>query len=158
KRIFKRMFAKAILRFGFKLLNRVEGSVHGEFGTVSSYNEEELKNIIENNSNSIQNIFNALNAGIYSNGILNKFQFDDFSSWISELHLEITRLIQSQRATNDTYLSELLAETGILPMAGMPTRIRNLIHGYKPIKGENNSIEGFDALSVDRDLSMAIYE
>lgn len=158
KRIFKRMFAKAILRFGFKLLNRVEGSVHGEFGKVSSYNEEELKNIIENNSNSIQNIFNALNAGIYSNGILNKFQFDDFSSWISELPLEITRLIQSQRATNDTDLSELLAETGILPMAGMPTRIRNLIHGFKPIKGENNSIEGFDALSVDRDLSMAIYE
>lgn len=157
-RIFKRMFAKAILRFCFKLLNRNDGSVHGEFGTVSSFNEQELRSIIENNTISIQNIFNALNAGIYSNGILKKFQFDEFSTWINELPTEIASLIQSQRATNDADLSELLAEAGILPMAGMPTRIRNLIHGFKPIKGDNNSNEGYEALSVDRDLSMAIYE
>lgn len=157
-RIFKRMFAKAILRFSFKLLNRNEGSVHGEFGTVSSFDEQEFRTIIENNTDSIQNIFNALNAGIYSNGILKKFQFDEFSTWINELPTEIASLIQSQRATNDADLSELLAEAGILPMAGMPTRIRNLIHGFKPIKGDNNSNEGYEALSVDRDLSMAIYE
>jgi hypothetical protein len=40
-------------------------------------------------------------------------------------------------------------------MAGMPTRIRNLIHGFKKSNDESG---GYEVQSVDRDLGIAIYE
>lgn len=158
ERIFKRIFAKGILRFGFKLLNKEDGSVHGEFGDVSEYSQGLFQTVIDDNiETNILNIFNSLNVGIYSNGKLNKFLFEDFKDWIKELPVGISSIISSQKVVNGD-LSELLAENGILPMAGMPTRIKNLIHGFKPVRGENNSLEGYETLSIDRDLGMAIYE
>jgi len=158
EKIFKRILAKAILRYAFRELQVSEGSVHGEFGDISAFNRNELKIILENNiQNEIKDIFDSINVGIYSNGELKPFSFESFIDWIVDLPDEIQSIIGTQNVISGD-LSELLAESGILPMAGMPTRIRNLIHGFKPMKGENSKIEGYESLSIDRDLGMAIYE
>ncbi|MDD4411796.1 MAG: DEAD/DEAH box helicase [Bacilli bacterium] len=152
KRIFKRILAKAILRMGFKALNNNStGSVHGEFGNIEEYDQNKLQDVLINKSKEIEFIFDSLNKGIYSNGELKNFSFKTFADWINNLPKTISSIIKSQNA-KDGDLAELLAESGILPMAGMPTRIKNLIHGIK--SGEDY----YEVLSVDRDLEMAIYE
>lgn len=154
ERIFKRMLAKAIFRYAFKELNMTEGSVHGEFGNVENFNQEQLKEIIHDNINlKIRNIFNALNAGVYKDGNLTPFNFNDFIGWIQALPELISNKINEQNILSGD-LSEFLAEAGILPMSGMPTRIRNLIHGFKELSDN----KGYETLSVDRGLGMAIYE
>jgi len=158
ERIFKRILAKAILRFASKELGHTEGSVHGEFGNIEDYNKDALQDVVDDNLQAIiRNIFNSLNVGIYKDGVLTQFNFNDFEVWISNLPTEISIKISEQHIVSGD-LSEFLAEAGILPMAGMPTRIRNLIHSFKPIIGENNQKEGYETLSIDRDLGMAIYE
>jgi hypothetical protein len=52
-------------------------------------------------------------------------------------------------------LAHSLAEAGLLPMFGMPTRVRNLYMGY----GDDASDEGqLQWTTIDRDLDVAIYE
>ncbi|KAA6340974.1 ATP-dependent RNA helicase SrmB [termite gut metagenome] len=165
ERIFKRMLAKAILRFAFKHIN-VEtrgNSVHGEFGSIENYNQIALQNLIDtdlidtdlqNSDSTIKQIFNSLNIGIYSGGQLNKFHFTNFEEWIKSLPKIIFDHISTQNSTHGD-LSELLAESGLLPMGGMPTRIRKLIHGFRKSNDENG---GYDVQSIDRDLGIAIYE
>lgn len=160
ERIFKRMLTKAILRFAYQQLNisSIGKSVHGEFGSVQMYNQIDLQNVIDSDlvkeNSVIYRIFNSLNIGIYSNGQLKKFDFSLFSDWISLIPQTISEQIDSQNSINRD-LAELLAETGMLPMGGMPTRIRNLIHGFRKSKDENG---GYDVQSIDRDLGIAIYE
>ncbi len=153
ERIFKRMLAKAVLRFAFSELAITEGGVHGEFGDIEDYNEKEVSDIIsENIDHEIKNIFDALNKGIYTNGELCLFNFENFKQWILDLPEGISKLINEHKI-NSGDLAEFLAESGILPMAGMPTRIRNLFHGFNKIDKDH-----YEVLSIDRDLSMAIYE
>ncbi|HHX70185.1 MAG TPA: DEAD/DEAH box helicase [Gallicola sp.] len=157
ERIFKRVLAKAILRFAFKKLPIADrgNSVHGEFGDVQSYSKEKLQEVIEIDLSSqhcnIEKIFNSLNVGIYKGGELKKFDFKCLVQWIKSLPKVISELIDRHNATSGD-LSELLAESGLLPMGGMPTRVKNLIHGFKETGRE------FIPLSIDRDISVAIYE
>src|SRR5690606_25339049 len=51
-----------------------------------------------------------------------------------------------------TGLGHALAELGLLPMYGMPTRTRNLYLGFADEDGVLNPI------TIDRDLDIAIYE
>lgn len=53
-------------------------------------------------------------------------------------------------------LAQFLAEQGLLPMYGMPTRVRNLYLQMRT-KGRG-SVEELSWLSMDRDLEMAIFE
>lgn len=160
ERIFKRMLAKAILRFAFQQLNiSAKGnSVHGEFGFVYDYSQSALQNVIDKDLNYpnsiIKRIFDSLNVGIYTSGQINKFDFANIENWIKSLPQIITDLISAQSFI-DGDLSELLAESGLLPMGGMPTRIKNLIHGFKKSNDENG---GYDVQCIDRDLGIAIYE
>lgn len=53
-------------------------------------------------------------------------------------------------------LAQFLAEQGLLPMYGMPTRVRNL---YLGVRREPGVVpEEYDWSAMDRDLEMAIYE
>ena len=52
-------------------------------------------------------------------------------------------------------LAHTLAEAGLLPMYGMPTRVRNLYCNYRR-KDEDKSKGGWE--TIDRDLDVAIYE
>jgi Lhr-like helicase len=53
----------------------------------------------------------------------------------------------------DGTLASFLAEQGLLPMYGMPTRVRNLYVGI-----EENDLEEVEWDTVDRELDLAIYE
>jgi DEAD/DEAH box helicase domain-containing protein len=50
-------------------------------------------------------------------------------------------------------LAHSMAEGGLLPMYGLPTRMRNLYHGYK-----NNRQGGYEWLTIDRDIDVALHE
>jgi DEAD/DEAH box helicase domain-containing protein len=52
-------------------------------------------------------------------------------------------------------LAHSLAEAGLFPMFGMPTRVRNLYTGYEPDEMDEYMRRW---LTVDRDLDVAIYE
>lgn len=52
-------------------------------------------------------------------------------------------------------LAHTLAEAGLLPMYGMPTRVRNLYCDHK-WKDKNSHMRGWQ--TIDRDLDVAIYE
>jgi DEAD/DEAH box helicase domain-containing protein len=157
EQIFKRVFAKAILMYAFKELNVNKGSVHGEFGSIADYINGHQERLIEylndNIDSSIRDIFEALNKGIYVDGIILPYIFDNFRQWILELPLEIRTKIDDSSNTNMD-LSEFLAENGVLPLQGMPTRVRNLIHGFRKISDN----EGYEATTMDRDLGVAIYD
>ena len=157
EQIFKRVLSKAILQFSFKELNENQGGVHGEFGLIENYNQDELYNLFEDRiDDRIKEIFDALNTGIYVNGNILPYEFDNFRKWILGLPADIRSKIDSSSIINMD-LSEFLAENGILPLQGMPTRIRNLIHGFKKIT-EGNTVEGYEATTIDRDLGIAIYD
>jgi hypothetical protein len=55
-----------------------------------------------------------------------------------------------------TGLAQLLAEQGLLPMYGMPTRVRDLYLGIE--RGGSGKSGKFEWSSMDRDLEMAIFE
>lgn len=71
------------------------------------------------------------------------------------LHREITDLAPFA-PRSPTGLAEFLAERGLLPMYGMPTRVRNLYLGLVKESNERNGEYRWSA--IDRDLDMAIYE
>jgi ribosomal protein L37AE/L43A len=53
-------------------------------------------------------------------------------------------------------LAQFLAERGLLPMYGMPTRVRQLYLGLRPESEERDT--DYDWSTMDRDLDMAVFE
>ena len=53
-------------------------------------------------------------------------------------------------------LAQFLAERGLLPMYGMPTRVRDLYLGLRPESDDNNT--DYDWSTMDRDLDTAVFE
>lgn len=163
EQIFKRVLAKALLQYSFKELNINLGGVHGEFGSIENYNQVHLLDHFETQiDDRVKEIFDALNTGIYVNGDILLYEFENFRQWILDLPADIKRKIDASSIVNMD-LSEFLAENGILPLQGMPTRVRNLIHGFKKIVEYNRRtgldvIKGYEATTIDRDLGIAIYD
>ena len=153
--IARRLVIKEVLRKGFKEIgfSGLDGpkntDTHGEFGTVETWkdNRKDCKGqikkyleIIEANLNSNE-ITKALTVGIED---INK---DDILEFIqNDLYNKISQSVEGQ---NDKLgLAEALAEKNLLPMFGMPSRVRYLYHGYNYDKREFQKI--------DRDLEIAI--
>ena len=65
----------------------------------------------------------------------------------NDLSSQIAEVVQASNG-KEMNLAEMLAEKGILPMFGMPNRMRHLYHGLRSEK----------ALTIDRDLEIAITE
>lgn len=56
-------------------------------------------------------------------------------------------------------LAQFLAERGLLPMYGMPTRVRNLYTGLAPVTGAKSLEErDFEWSTMDRDVELAVFE
>ena len=157
EQVFKRVLAKSILQSAFRSFGFIKGSVHGEFGLIQEFrdtNQNLLSDYLNANINGrVKDIFDSLNRGIYVSENLTPYSFESIRQWILELPLTIISKIEASSNTN-LDLSEFLAENGILPLQGMPTRVRNLIHGFK-LLGDN---EGYEASVMDRDLGVAIYD
>jgi len=151
--IAKRLVTKECLRYIFKKLGlrwkdcASNQDSHGEFGTIDNF-----KNIYttynsllykEDTLNYIRNTCTAISLGT-------DLKPDHLSNYIqNDLSKKIIETIDSNEFV-EINLAHRLSEAGILPMFGMPTRVRKLYYSFSTDK------ENSDFLSIDRDLDMAI--
>jgi hypothetical protein len=119
---------------------------HGEFGTVTDWlNTADRRQAVEewlSTSPQVLLIVDAILAG--TDGV----SADEMVMYIREgLLADLQGCANSVELAGDG-LAERLAEGAILPMYGMPSRVRLLYHGFRRR----------EALSIDRDLDLAITE
>ena len=166
--IILRVLVKEVLRQAFQALNLFGGSadsVHGEFGTAVQWGqplppaqpggppgptvEQMVSGWIQNNQAAIAHTTDVLLAYTDANLIAGRQSLIDFINLL--LAAEITAAANNPQLPQDA-LSERLANVGLLPMFGFPTRVRFLFH-KRPFAGYDwPPEEGI----VDRDLDMAI--
>lgn len=169
--IFRRVLVKEILRQAFEALppnvretameragERFRESVHGEFGPPEGWpiatthiqnwlNASETQQVLEN-------VYNALRAGTPwdRDPDLGADFCQRMTAFLqNELVAEITEIVNDPKYTQEA-LSEQLANAGLLPMFGFPTRTR-LLYTRWPSRGNPWPPEhGI----VDRNLDIAI--
>ena len=154
--ILYRMVIKGILQKYFENLETA-GSVHGEFGKIEDFFNanfdkfNDLKTWIGSQEN-WKNIYDSLTLNLFVNNELYLgYNIDDFIQWIEEIFYSKFSNIQKENASGD--LSLALADSGILPMSGMPTGLRNLILGF-----ERKSETSFEAKTISRPIERAIFD
>ncbi|MFH1717708.1 MAG: DEAD/DEAH box helicase [Planctomycetota bacterium] len=163
RRILRRVLVKEVLRQAFVvpgLLTGSSDSVHGEFGEATGWNQpppganggptvaEMVNAWIQRNQAAVEHTCDTLLT--FAEPELIK-QRSDILMWVrNNLVAEVTSI-----ANDPVYLkaslSERLANAGLLPMFGFPTRTRYLFHG-DPCR----SREWPPKETVDRDLDLAI--
>lgn len=148
ERIVERFLNKEILRKSVRNCDFQKDledskSVHGEFGTVEDWHEmirEQVIYWIKNNKDEISDLMDIL---LKETQLENKRE-----NFIDYINNELISDIDNSVANNNgeyEILSELLANTGVLPMFGFPTRTRNL-------QTNTDSRQG----TINRDLDIAI--
>ena len=166
--IIKRVLAKEVLRRAFVALdlfpNGGSESVHGEFGPATGWNEDPLEppadrspgtttgqlvtEWLQQSSFEVERIADVLLS--YSEPELQTKRQLLIDYCMQQLPREITNSSTDPRYPQDS-LSERLANAGVLPMFGFPTRIRYLFHD-KPIQPHPWPPDDV----VDRELDIAI--
>ncbi|MBP3923974.1 DEAD/DEAH box helicase [bacterium] len=144
--ILKRFLNKEILRVALSGINSEDNnydSVHGEFGTVSEWDNNRIivANWLQNNENVLEKfadiLFKETKCIDKRENLINQIK--------ENLIIDIDEIVA--RNNNEfKYLSELLANAGVLPMFGFPTRSRNLKISNKKT----------DKDLINRDLDIAI--
>ena len=155
--IARRLASKECLRLAFWDLGlrwhhiKKSSDVHGEFGTVESLGSVEMDSL---NKHILSKAFDAnidhtcktLTLGTQVNAnSLKKYVISELTDQIKSICLST-----EYRETN---IANRLAEGGILPMYGMPTRSRNL---YIKLKKNPEPGDEDDATTVDRDLDQSL--
>lgn len=145
----RRIIAKECLRSAF-----LEGGVrwydtprahpdnHGEFGQCKNWSN--VRQSITNWLKTNPRVKEVVDAIIYPNF---EYKTEHMQYISSELPLLLEK-IASDPSLAEKNLAEMLAEKGILPMFGMPTRTRSLYHELK----------NKEACTINRDLELAITE
>lgn len=159
--ILQRLFAKEVLYYAFKNFAtqhniRLEGNTHGEFGTRNDW---------EQNTNSVQNeIQKWLSANDAQLRIIASLLTSDAAlidrlvhyatgnTKPDSLYTKIDYAVNDESIIADS-LAECLAEGGVLPMYGMPTRDRLLYHSFQYSNGNNIKEE---ISTVSRPIDQAI--
>ena len=147
-----RLAAKEVLRVAFETIAdiKVDGAkdTHGEFGPKEEWSIHRaiIERWIQQNSTVIKSLVRAVLAG---NEKISERKLIEYIT--NDLIKEIDQCVVNPSIAA-MRLSECLAEGAILPMFGMPTRVRNLYHGWPVNKGESNP------RSIDRDLDIAIVD
>ena len=150
--IAKRLMAKACLSEAFRAAevrwwdSPTPPDSHGEFGTVANWlNMDDRRHRVQewlHTSVQVPRIAAALLIG--TQGIAT----DELVAFVrNQLFQDLENSADSLELAGDG-LAERLAEGAILPMFGMPSRVRFLYHGLR----------NKEALSIDRDLDLAITE
>ncbi len=152
--IIQRLLAKECLRRAFKYADVYwwespkPPDSHGEFGTVKDWHEQDnrrqkVQDWLET-SLEVTAIAKALLIGVQNVDI------DQLENYIhQDLFNKVTKCINNLELTGDG-VAERLAEGGVLPMYGMPSRVRDLYH-HDPSRKQK-------VATIDRDLDLAITE
>lgn len=161
--ILQRLFAKEVLYYAFKDFAtrhhvRLDGNTHGEFGTRQEWRDnvnsikDEIKRWLSSpvSVDQLQKVASLLT----SDGQL----IDDLVLYAADIQSPEGLSAHMDAAVNDESivadsLAECLAEGGVLPMYGMPTRDRLLYHSFQYSHG--NVIRN-EISSVSRPIDQAI--
>lgn len=169
--IFKRVLIKEVLRRAFKELpenlleevraeseERFQESVHGEFGPSSHWNQIEphIQGWLEapETAEVLDDILDALRVGTTWDADTPSAQefYRQMHDYLkTKMVRKITEFVGDPRYTQDA-LSERLANAGLLPMFGFPTRVRLLYTNWPRVANPWPPEQGL----VDRDLNIAI--
>ena len=147
------MFSKEILRLIFLDTGVVwhessANDTHGEFCFVGQWNstyQSRAREWIESSQERIKHVANVVcrESSVVPEALC---------QWANSELVDLISEITGQCSRENQSLGELLAENGVLPMLGMPTRVRLL---YMDLKDGNypNSEN-----TIDREMEMAITE
>lgn len=154
--IVRRCALSEILRRAFRAIEGGGGpvggdNIHGEFGKSAEWPtvSHTFENWLEQNASECSDVVEALLAGAHEEL---KARHDELLAWIvREAPREITRIAADEELPAED-LSQRLAEAGLLPMFGFPTRVRMLYHTKPP----NRPRPWPPRFVVDRDAGIAI--
>ena len=151
--IAQRLMAKECLRRAFQAaeVNWWESTTppdsHGEFGLASDWtSSQDRREAVRNwlaSAADVDDIATALCAGLEKS--IPPSTLTDYAR--QELYDRIDEACDHPEIAGDG-LAERLAEYAVLPMYGMPSRVRPFYHGLR----------GRDALTIDRELDLAVTE
>ncbi len=145
KEIAERMVVKEVLYRSLR--NNDDGEcVHGNFGTTTDWkdNKKVVVQWITGNQKELSHIIDVVLTGTK---ITAEDKWEIWNYINNDLVNRISEVVNSNNFTQ-SFLSEKLANAGLLPMFGYPTRVRNL-YLSEPKKLPWNDV-------VDRDIDMAI--
>ena len=147
--IAQRIIIKEVLYKSLRKENVAKDSVHGNFGLVENwdYNKKNVEEWIDRNQGEIWHIVETVTNGT---DISDKLKDDIVDYICTRLIDDISDIVSSDAYTQE-YLSERLANAGLLPMFGFPTRVRNL---YLKDPQDQGKLPSEDVVS--RDIDMAI--
>ncbi|MHB8576705.1 MAG: helicase C-terminal domain-containing protein, partial [Dehalococcoidia bacterium] len=151
--IFDRVVRKEVLRQAFRDTAGAIGSsdsVHGEFGQTvdwESQHEAAIRVWLDSpvNATTIAGIIEALAVQTAWSGTENAARRTELADRLRATLIDEIRGVVRDRAYTQTALSERLANAGLLPMFGFPTRVRTLYTRWRA-----------DGGSVERDLDIAL--
>ncbi|MFA7229641.1 MAG: DEAD/DEAH box helicase [Victivallaceae bacterium] len=150
KTIIQRMVSKEILRRAFchLVVESSSNSVHGEFGYASSWKDNcsDVETWIKLHSEDLNPVINVVTFGVN----ISSSTRENIRSFVShELCNKISDFVSRGQEFPQPDLSERLANAGVLPMFGFPTKTRSLyLAKPKELHAKDNI--------VDRDLEKAI--
>lgn len=161
--ILQRLFAKEVLYYAFKAYAtkhaiRLDGNTHGEFGTRQEWKDnvngikDEISDWLSSPTNEslLRNVASLLTN---ESELINRLiLYASHPNQEKSLCHNIDKAVNDDSVVADS-LAECLAEDGVLPMYGMPTRDRLLYHGFKYERGNQISDE---ISTVSRPIDQAI--
>ena len=144
--IAERIIFKEILYVAFKKDSGNNDSVHGNFGSADSW--EHNKQIVEDwllkNESEVKRIIAVVTKGTE----ISEKQKDEIYCYVYDHLIDRISEVASSDDFTQEFLSERLANAGLLPMFGFPTRTRNL-YLTEPQKLPAEDV-------VSRDIDMAL--
>lgn len=146
KEIAERIIYKEILYAALKDENSGKDSVHGNFGTVYQWDKhkEGVANWLSSNHEEVLRIIKVVTTGTE----ISDSQKQEIEEFIYNQFLDKISQIATSNEYSQEFLSERLANAGLLPMFGFPTRTRNLYLSMpKKLPAED---------VVSRDIDMAL--
>lgn len=153
--IVQRLLAKECLRRSFIAAGvncwevEKKPDSHGEFGTVQNWKEtEERRDRVRHwleTSAEVTEVINSLLVGVEG---IDRDNLENYAR--QQLFDKINECANNLELTGDG-LAERLAEGGIMPMYGMPSRVRDLYH-HDPSRKQKIPP------TIDRDLDLAVAE
>ncbi len=161
--ILQRLYAKEILYYALKAYSlnhsvRLDGNTHGEFGTRQEWKDnaesivDEVKSWLTNSSNHTF-LHNTAKLLTRNEELIERLvQYAANTKQEGCLCANIDKAVADDSIVADS-LAECLAEGGVLPMYGMPTRDRVLYHSLQYRNGNEISDE---VSTVSRPIDQAI--
>ena len=151
KEIAERVIIKEVLYQALKsTLSTTKDNIHGGFGSVEQWYSNKLivENWIKDNKRVIEGIISIVSRGTNLNDDVKQ---DVLSLICNQLIDMITSAVNNNNKMYSS-LSELLANSGLLPMFGFPTRVRNLY-----LKPPGNKLPSEEVVSRDMDIAIASF-